>query len=358
LLPLTDEEVVKICWFGASASLDVSCFLVNDNGKVPSDDYMIFYNQPNDPRRIIQYEDSSSNQILFRIQIQQFQVSGLKKCVFAATVDGPGTIQQFQELCLLVECGNERIRYDLTSFGQEKSLVIAEIYLHQNQPKIRAVGKGFHGGLKPLAEAHGVEVKENDDQSGKSFPVQTPPVNKLTKNENLPPRIDLLKMKVMISLEKNKIAGVVARVAIVIDASGSMSFLYSKGTVQRAFERMLAVATAMDDDGVLDVWFFGSRPMRALSVTAQEYENYVARTYPQPRFFGGLGIGNNEPLVMEDVVRKYTVEEPNQQIPTYVILLVTEEYTRVKKYRRFLLIVQKIISFGSLLASGMPITAY
>jgi hypothetical protein len=125
----------------------------------------------------------------------------------------------------------------------------------------------------------------------------------------------------MISLEKKKIAGVVASVAIVIDASGSMSFLYSKGTVQRTFERMLAVASAMDDDGILDVWFFGSRSMRAPSVTAQKYENYVARTYPEPRFFGGLGIGNNEPVVMEDVVRKYIIEEPNKQIPTYVIFI-------------------------------------
>ena len=34
---------------------------------------------------------------------------------------------------------------------------------------------------------------------------------------------------------------------------------------------------------------------------------------------GSKGIGNNEPRVMKDIIRKYTVKEPNLNIPTYII---------------------------------------
>ncbi|MNI28611.1 hypothetical protein D3C73_823980 [compost metagenome] len=98
-----------------------------------------------------------------------------------------------------------------------------------------------------------------------------------------------------------------------------MSNLYPKGTVQRAFERVLAVAACMDDDGLMDVWFFASKAKRMPSVTENDYENYVKRTYPAPRIFGGLGIGNDEPIVMKDIIKKYTKEQPSDRIPTYVI---------------------------------------
>lgn len=48
------------------------------------------------------------------------------------------------------------------------------------------------------------------------------------------------------------------------------------------------------------------------------YEDYVKRTYPAPRMFGGLGIGNNEPVVMEDVIKKYT-KEATSSLPTYIV---------------------------------------
>ncbi|HBU83752.1 MULTISPECIES: VWA domain-containing protein [Paenibacillus] len=61
--------------------------------------------------------------------------------------------------------------------------------------------------------------------------------------------------------------------------------------------------------------FFAKDFLRATSVTARDFENYIARTYT----LGSKGGTNNEPPVMEDVIRKYTIEEPNVRIPTYII---------------------------------------
>jgi hypothetical protein len=47
-----------------------------------------------------------------------------------------------------------------------------------------------------------------------------------------------------------------ARVALSMDASGSMSTMYGNGTVQRVAERILALAMQFDDNGAADVFLF------------------------------------------------------------------------------------------------------
>ncbi|CAL9486294.1 VWA domain-containing protein [Streptomyces sp. enrichment culture] len=90
---------------------------------------------------------------------------------------------------------------------------------------------------------------------------------RLTKGEERLPvdmrkRLSLRKEQVAVSLRKHGAAGVTARVVLVLDASGSMSFLYSKGTVADVVERMAAVAAQLDDDGEMQAWTFASRPAR------------------------------------------------------------------------------------------------
>jgi stress response protein SCP2 len=314
--PIAIDATLNILveWSHSPADLDVSCFLVNANGKVPSDDYMIFYNQPTDPTNMITLQDSAPTAKTFSLSLHSLEQSKIEKCVFAVTLDGSGTLKEVRDLKISVNSLHNEILFNIDQLSEETSLVFAEVYRYKESFKFRAIGKGFNGGLKPLAEAYGVMVEdEAPNEKTPVTPHATPsPTVDLTK-------IDLLKKKVAISLEKNKLSTIKTRIAVVFDASGSMSQLYSKGVVQRAFERVLAIAACMDDNGVLDVWFFGSKFMRAPSVTERDYEDYVKNTYPMPRFFGGVGVGNNEPLVMADVIHKYTIEEPNKEIPSYII---------------------------------------
>ena len=75
-------------------------------------------------------------------------------------------------------------------------------------------------------------------------------------------RLSLRKEQVAVSLRKHGAAEVTARVILVLDASGSMSFLYSKGMVTDVVERMAAVAAQLDDDGEMQAWTFASNPAR------------------------------------------------------------------------------------------------
>lgn len=335
------NATVKISCNSSPAELDLSCFMVGPDGRVPADDYFIFYNQPVDPQRAVRFEPIDKYSGEFVIDLRALQSSGVEKCVFAATLDGPGTFAEVRGCKISAAAGNTELVFAMTEGKAETSLVLAELYRHGQGFKLRAVGRGFHGGLKPLAEAHGVEVEdepaaeaastgepghtaaaaaelsasfaETAAASAASPPAQPAPPLRLNLT-----KIDLHKQQVKLSLRKKNMEQEKARVAVVFDASGSMSALYQKGVVQRAFERILAVAASMDDDGMLDVWFFATKSKRMPSVGEAGYEDYVKRTYPGPRMFGGLGIGNNEPVVMADIIKKYTREDPGT-LPVYVV---------------------------------------
>jgi hypothetical protein len=62
-----------------------------------------------------------------------------------------------------------------------------------------------------------------------------------------------------ITLEKRNLDGLTASVALVLDYSGSMGRLYTSGAVQAFSEKVLAIATQLDDDGEIDIYIFASK---------------------------------------------------------------------------------------------------
>lgn len=320
---------VTIQCTSSPSPLDVSCFMVNEEGKVPSDDYFVFYNQTADPHQSVHLQQAEELKSSFVLDTNQLRQAPVEKCVFTATLDAGGTFADVQAGQAIVQAGSQQITYEIKQVTAETALILIEIYKYRDGFKVRAIGRGFFGGLQPLAESFGVEIESNDTSEAEQVlltaqaevaaaspevlaPVAVP--NTVHPPLNLT-KIDLLKRKVTLSLQKKKIEPIQARVAVVFDASGSMYHLYRKGIVQEAFERILAIASAFDDNGELDVWFFAKDFLRAPSVTARDFENYIERTYT----LGSKGGTNNEPPVMQDVIRKYTIEEPDVNIPTYII---------------------------------------
>ncbi|MFE2531827.1 VWA domain-containing protein [Streptomyces sp. NPDC059371] len=132
-------------------------------------------------------------------------------------------------------------------------------------------------------------------------------------------RLSLRKEQVAVSLRKHGAVGVRARVILVLDASGSMSFLYSKGVVADVVERMAAVAAQLDDDGEMQAWTFASNPARlpdlALGDLPEWLEHHVRvgeltlfrRKKPKKGLLPGqvdmraVGIQNEEQKVIAEV---------------------------------------------------------
>jgi hypothetical protein len=91
----------------------------------------------------------------------------------------------------------------------------------------------------------------------------------MSVNMTKTPMVDLQK-QAKISLAKHGVeadgkGGV--KVRLVLDHSGSMYRWYEAGAVQRLTEQVLGLAAALDDDGTIETWYFGSRISSAYEVS-------------------------------------------------------------------------------------------
>lgn len=98
-----------------------------------------------------------------------------------------------------------------------------------------------------------------------------------------------------------------------------MRKLYKNGTVQRVVERILAVASQFDDDGALDIWVYDNEFSRLKPVTEHDFEGYVDQYILNNDLIHKFG-RNDEPPVMEDVIQKYTTEDPSSD-PAFIVFI-------------------------------------
>jgi len=138
-----------------------------------------------------------------------------------------------------------------------------------------------------------------------------------------------------ICLGNQYLNGLKARVAWVIDYSGSMSNLYNNGIVQRLLEKLFPIALEFDDNGQMESWLFTSSFERLNDVTMNNIEGYINNEIIQKGY--KMGATSYAP-VMRDVFQRYVREEPSY-IANYVIFITDGDNdlfdkTAVKKFMK------------------------
>ena len=99
----------------------------------------------------------------------------------------------------------------------------------------------------------------------------------LEKVEQKAPGLLSLAKEASASLDKSGLNGTVAKVALVLDYSGSMRDQYSNGHMQRLAEKLLALGTQLDDDGAIDFFVFDSSAAYLGEITLDDYHGSVDR---------------------------------------------------------------------------------
>lgn len=136
---------------------------------------------------------------------------------------------------------------------------------------------------------------------------------KETESENLVEKVNLAKEEVKkVCLTKKPLMNLKAKVALVLDYSGSMSWLYNNGTVQRVVEQMLPLAMNFDDDGSMECWLFHNGCKRLKDVNLKNLDGYIKRE-TRGKDMGGT----NYSPVMKEVINFYKGE----RLPVYVIFI-------------------------------------
>lgn len=156
---------------GTEFDLDASAFLLAANGKVRGDADFIFYNQLTSRDGSIQHTGDNRTGVgegddeAIKVDLSQVPAD-IDKVAFVVTIhEAEARKQNFGQVgnsfirVVNDVSGAEVVRYDLAEDAStETAMVFAELYRSDGEWKFRAVGQGYAGGLKPLAEGYGVSV--------------------------------------------------------------------------------------------------------------------------------------------------------------------------------------------------------
>ena len=138
-------------------AVDVSCFGLDAADQLSDDRYMVFYNQLASPGNAVTL-NLAGGKARFAVDLDALPAS-IAKLVFVAAIDGAQTMRALGASSLTL---GEALRFPWSGadFGDEKALIVAEIYRRDAQWRFGAVGQGFNGGLSALlAHFGGTEAK-------------------------------------------------------------------------------------------------------------------------------------------------------------------------------------------------------
>ena len=299
-----------------SGDIDSSAFLLSKAEKIQRDEDFVFYNQPSTPEGSVKL---SQGQTAVQYQFDLCLVpDSVDKIALTIVIDGQSTISGFGHLNVTLD--NE-INYAVP-LGErsERSLILGHVYRHQGAWKFKALGIGFNGGLKPLAQLFGVEVA---DDAPASEPATKNTVSLEKKIQEKAPHLVSLVKSVKVNLEKHRLSDVKAKVAFVLDGSGSMTTQFKKGNVQAVLERIAVLAAQFDDDGSMDVWGFAAKHQKYEDVTLDNLQGYIKRIQDAGGtgwfrdLLPSLGGTNNEPPVMQEIVDTFK----SSKEPVYVVFI-------------------------------------
>lgn len=129
----------------------------------------------------------------------------------------------------------------------------------------------------------------------------------LDKFEQKAPELLSLAKKAKFSLSKYNLESIVADVAFVLDASGSMVHQYETGHVQSALERVFPLAAHFDDNNTMETWAFADKQKQLTSISFDNYKNYVNQEAGGwPKWMHSLNSGyNNEPVVIRAIIKEF-----------------------------------------------------
>jgi stress response protein SCP2 len=326
----------------SNLTLDISCFGVDDNNKLSDDRYFIFFNQKTSPcGSLSSLGARNGDQEQFHIDLSRLP-STIRKLIFVVTIDGNGVMSQIRDGYLrLLDQTTELTRFAFSSsdFKDEKAIMVGEIYF-KDVWRFSAVGQGFNGGLSALLKYFGgqeiIEPALPESQPTKTSQTQVSKSVLLEKKlEKQAPQLVNLAKKLSVSLEKKQLQDTIARVAIVMDASGSMTLSYQNGSVQSVLDRIALVAARLDNDGNLETWFYASKHTKFPDITIENVVGYLKK-HVKGGFMSivkGLGVGNNEPPVMQEILSAYK----SSNLPALIIFITDGGIYETDKIKRILI---------------------
>ena len=152
---------------GQSYDIDVSAFMLGADGKIPNDQYFIFYNnlQSFDSSVLQSIPDknnpSQENKTIYGIILERVNPE-IEEITFVVTIHEAQELNanfsnirdSFIKICNL-DTGSELLRYELTeNFSRETAIEFGRLYRKNGEWRFQAVGQGYQAGLQSFVDKY------------------------------------------------------------------------------------------------------------------------------------------------------------------------------------------------------------
>jgi stress response protein SCP2 len=167
------SAIVSLGWSSPTGEgdADVSVLLLDGHGKVRSDADFYFYNNPVAADGSVQLlgkeptGDGSEDRISFDLTAVPVDV---ERIVVAASRYEGACFGELDDLkvTLADSVGESLLRFVIEDAGQVSAIIFGELYRRGEEWKFRAVGQGYESGLAGLATDFGVDIEDDEAESG------------------------------------------------------------------------------------------------------------------------------------------------------------------------------------------------
>lgn len=152
---------------GGEFDLDASVFMLGENGKIPEDEYFVFYNNLLSPDGSIKHlgdsrtGEASGDDETIEINLTQINPA-IQELIFVVTIhEADQRRQNFGQVrnsfirIYDSETNTEVTRYDLEEdFSRETSVEFGRLYRKDGSWRFQAVGQGYNAGLQSFVDKY------------------------------------------------------------------------------------------------------------------------------------------------------------------------------------------------------------
>jgi tellurite resistance protein TerA len=151
-LGLGSNVAVNVALQAPGATIDLSCFGLDAQGRLSDDRYMVFYNQLASPEGAVRLTLSAGG-AAFQLNLDSLPAT-IDRLVFTGALDGNGTMRAIAPGSIAIG-GAATFPLAGADFADEKAVILAEVYRRDGAWRFGAVGQGFNGGMAALLEHFG-----------------------------------------------------------------------------------------------------------------------------------------------------------------------------------------------------------
>ncbi|MEO7260604.1 MAG: TerD family protein [Jatrophihabitantaceae bacterium] len=191
--------ILETCTAGESPiDADVSVLLLGQDGRVRSNDDLIFYNQPVALAGAVHLRDKIRSEpdgadIVVSTDVLTLELDDVPedvhRIIVAASLEPGQDVSfgdaEFVQLRLQrTSDAHELLVYRIEDAKSEKALLFGELYRRGGEWRIRAIGQGYSDGLAALATEFGIEIESASEEAATLEPAALPVVSEA---EQAPP---------------------------------------------------------------------------------------------------------------------------------------------------------------------------